>query len=339
MPDCGSQCFICDLPIRFDTYQGCAHGCKYCFVYRKSDIQKIKVNETIQSLANFIKGNRNEATNWCDWDIPLHWGGMSDPFQPIERQLHVSLECLKLLAKTKYPFVISTKSILPTEEPYYSIFKECNCVFQVSMVSPTLVNRLEPGAPSYEERLKMIGKMSKVCKRVVVRCQPYVLELHEEIKAQIKRIAGAGAYGIVFEALKMQSKRPGLIKLGADYVYPKAILLKKFTELKEECHKYGLVFLSGENRLRYMGDSLTCCGTEGLEGFEVHTYNFNHKFYDSEGFKCSTAAKRIGTATCFKAIKQDTVGGSALSKMSFKEVMDVMARDRAYVNCYLGIEK
>lgn len=338
MPECGSQCYICDLPVRFDTYQGCAHGCKYCFVYRKTDIQKIKVNETVQALENFVKGARNANTNWCDWKIPLHWGGMSDPFQPVEKQLHVSLECLKLLAKTKYPFVVSTKSILPMSEPYYSLFKECNCVFQVSMVSPTLVSRLELGAPSYDERLKMIEAMSKVCKRVVVRCQPYVLELHDEIKEQIKNIAAAGAYGIVFEALKMQSRHKGLVKLGADFVYPKAILLKKFLELKEECHKYGLVFLSGENRLRNLGDSLTCCGTEGLEGFEVHKYNFNHKFYDPEGFNCNSAAEQKGTARCFKAIKQDTIGENALRKMSFKEAVDLMAKDKSFVNIYLGVE-
>ena len=27
-------------------------------------------------------------------------------------------------------------------------------------------------------------------------------------------------------------------------------------------------FYSGENRLRAMGDSMTCCGIDGLEGFK-----------------------------------------------------------------------
>ena len=45
MPDCGSQIVLCDVPIRFDTYKGCSHGCKYCFVYRKYNISKIKKAE------------------------------------------------------------------------------------------------------------------------------------------------------------------------------------------------------------------------------------------------------------------------------------------------------
>lgn len=75
MPECGSQVILCDVPIRIDTYQGCSHHCKYCFVYRKYDITNIRPAEGAQAVENFIKGKRNKETNWCDWNIPLHWGG------------------------------------------------------------------------------------------------------------------------------------------------------------------------------------------------------------------------------------------------------------------------
>ena len=42
MPKCGSQCYLCDVPIRFDMYVGCSHGCKYCFAKKFEDISKIK---------------------------------------------------------------------------------------------------------------------------------------------------------------------------------------------------------------------------------------------------------------------------------------------------------
>ncbi len=85
MPKCGSQCYLCDLPIRFDTYEGCSHACEYCFVKRKNTISNIKDGEGPEALLKFIKGQRNAETSWCDWNIPLHWGGMSDPFQPVEK--------------------------------------------------------------------------------------------------------------------------------------------------------------------------------------------------------------------------------------------------------------
>ena len=338
MPKCGSQVIICDVPIRIDSYVGCSHACKYCFVNRKTDISKVKLGEGPDALLNFIKGKRSGVTSWCDWNIPLHWGGMSDPFQPCEKIHKVSLAYLKIFAQTKYPFVVSTKGTLPMEEPYYSLFKECNCVFQVSLTCPTITSRLELGAPSFEERLEMVRQMAKIVKRVVVRCQPYMPELHSEIKAQIPRIAEAGAYGIIYEALKLTVRRKGMIKKGADFVYPYLTLKNKFTDLKETCHKHQLAFLCGENRLRSMGDSLTCCGCEGLAGFQPSTCNLNHYVYDKEHFAYTPAMSIRGTAECFKAMGQDTKTSRFLRANSFESVMEKYLKDEKTVRAYIDKE-
>lgn len=326
MPKCGSQCILCDVPIRIDTYKGCSHGCKYCFVYRKYDISKIKVDEKAQSVINFIKGKRDGATRWCDWNIPLHWGGMSDPFQPCERKYKNSLEVLKVFAESGYPFIVSTKNTLPTEDPYYSLFAKCNCVFQCSMCCPAM-DKLEPGAPTFVERLEMMRKMSKIVPRTIARCQPYIADLHTQIMEQIPKIADAGVYGIIFEAIKMQNKTAGMIKNGADYIYPLEFLKKKFVELKNQCHKYGLVFLSGENRLRGMGDSLTCCGCEGLDGFRVSKYNLNYFVHNQEELEATPSMCKIGSSVCFRGIKQDSTSTSVCKNNSYKEIMDCVFRD------------
>lgn len=135
MPKCGSQIAICDLPIRFDTYEGCSHLCTYCFVLRKNDL-KVEMGESAQALRRWITGARSQEFMWCDWDIPLHWGGMSDPFQPVEKKERRSLEALKVLAETKYPFVVSTKNALIADEPYLELIKQSNCVVQFSAVCP-----------------------------------------------------------------------------------------------------------------------------------------------------------------------------------------------------------
>ena len=134
MPECGSQILICDIPIRFDTYRGCAHNCSYCFAMRKYDIQNITNGEGVDALKNFISGKRNAECAWCDWDIPLHWGGMSDPFQPIELKQRKSLEALRLFAVSQYPFVVSTKNKLIATDEYLELIKQCNCVVQFSAV-------------------------------------------------------------------------------------------------------------------------------------------------------------------------------------------------------------
>ena len=74
---CGSQIILCNLPVRFDTYRGCSHGCRYCFAQKKNDISHIERDESVDGLRSFIEGKRGNETEWCDWNIPIHWGGMS----------------------------------------------------------------------------------------------------------------------------------------------------------------------------------------------------------------------------------------------------------------------
>lgn len=319
MPDCGSQIILCNLPIRFDTYKGCSHLCRYCFSQRKTNLNEIKVNETEASLKSFIEGKRTQVTNWCDWNIPLHWGGLSDPFQPAELKHRVSYKCLKLLAKTKYPFVVSTKGKAIIKPEYLELLKECTCVVQISAVC-SKYDKMELGASTFEERIKMMNILSKIVKRVIVRIQPYLSEVFDDVISNIPKFKAAGVYGITIEGMKFAKKKSGLVKVGADFCYPKNILQKDFNKIKREAHKNGLKFYSAENRLRTMSDDTTCCGVDGLEGFKVNEYNIcnlinGKRVYPTEGMK------QKDTAQCFKALDQSCAGCRNLKGKSLNEIM------------------
>ncbi len=331
MPRCGSQVPICDLPIRFDTYKGCSHLCKYCFVYKKYDISDIKNDESIEGLRKFISGKRNQETNWCDWDIPLHWGGMSDPFQPIERTRKRSLECLKLLVETQYPFVVSTKGDIIQEEPYASLLEKSNCVLQISLVTP-LYDKIEQGAPTYEERMEVIKRLAKRVKRLNVRIQPYVREAKSGLLKDLKRMKEYGVHGITLEAMKFMKKAPGTIRIGGDFVYKDEILKKDFLEIKRAAKKIGLKVYMGENRMRKYGDSLCYCGMDDLEGFKGNSYNLNHLLYAEEAPKATEGMKEEGTSMCFKAATgQDTATTRYLENKSFEEIMDIFKKNKEYL--------
>jgi DNA repair photolyase len=322
MPMCGSQMPICDVPIRFDTYTGCSHACTYCFVKRLSDISDIGVGESISSLESFIKGKRTKLTSWCDWDIPIHWGGTSDPFQPCELIHRRSLEALKVLKKYNYPFIVSTKSILPTKEEYKTELDGSNCVFQISMVAKEY-DKFESGASTYIQRLDMARIMSPLVKRVIVRIQPFVPEVEKSVIINIPLLKDAGVYGIVLEGMKYKTKRQNTEKWYGDNVIKKDILRSCFDRIKQECHKNGLVFLCGENRLRSMGDDITCCGCGGLDGFKVNTYNIN-SFNCGRKPEKTEAQSKIGTAGGFITLcsGMEHKYGLALEKASFSETME-----------------
>lgn len=318
--DCGSQVILCDLPIRIDTYNGCTHDCKYCFAQKKKyDLTNVEPVNCSKSLVDFINGKRTSTTNWCDWDIPLHWGGLSDPFQPVEAKYGISYELLKIFAETKYPFVVSTKGKLLATEKYLNILKECNAVVQISMVCG-LYDKIELGAPTFEERIEMCRKIAPNCKRLIVRMQPYITEAFDEVIKNIPRLKEAGVYGVVLEGMKFFKKKDGLIKIGGDFCYKKEVLESDFARIKDVCHKNGLKFYCGENRLRTMGDAWCCCGIDGLEGFRGNDYNLCH-LYNNDPVKPTETMRQPKTAKCFKALYQDTVSTYRLRTSSFNDEM------------------
>jgi len=328
MPRCGSQVVLCDVPVRFDTYVGCSHGCQYCFAAKKRDMSQITKGETAKSLTAFIHGSRTTETNWCDWNIPLHWGGMSDPFQPIEQQLGNSYKCLQVFAKTQYPFIFSTKGQLVAESRYLRLIHQCNCVGQISLVSPQL-DRIEPGAPSFTKRLAIAQELAKAVKRLVIRVQPYWPTLRDDVLAAIPQYAKIGVYGIVVEGLKSLRRRfPCTEKVAGDFCLPLKDLHQDFAKIKTACRKAGIQFLAGENRLRWMGDSLCCCGVEGIPGWTLNRTNLNHIYFDkAKPIRFTPAMKEKGKALVFKVLSQEPRHSRTLYKLtSFQEFMMAYAR-------------
>lgn len=320
MPRCGSQLILCDIPIRFDTYDGCGHACSYCFTKRKNEIAVIRPAESAKALVGFINGMRTTETAWCDWDIPLHWGGLSDPFQPVERTQRRSLEALKVFKETQYPFVVSTKSTLIAEEPYFSLIKDCNCVVQFSACSPRF-DAVERGAATYSERIEAARKITPF-KRVNIRIQPYIPGIFKDVMSEIELLADAGVHGIILEGMKYQKRVvEGLVKHGGDYVYPAEMLLTQFQAIKKRAHAFGLKFYAGENRLRSLGDELCCCGIEEL-GWRENKANLNHILFDPNGVEFTDKMKEIDTAMPFKAISQEGIETHRLKLSSYaKEIV------------------
>lgn len=339
MPNCGSQCWLCDMPIRFDTYKGCTHGCKYCFVQRngKYDISKVQKGEGTKALLSWIQGKRTSETNWCDWNIPLHWGGVSDPFQPCERYYKMSYNALRVFAETKYPFVVSTKGRIISEPEYLELLRKCNCVVQISMVCSNY-DKLEEGAPTFEERLEIARKVAPNVKRLIVRIQPYMHEVYGEVYENLEKFKAAGAYGVIVEGMKFASKRPGLVKVAGDYTYPKALIESDILKLKQRAHELGLALYSGENRTRELGDSLCCCGVSDLPGFKVNEYNLNHLLHGGKPAK-TPQMQKTGTAMCFQSLYQNTANSRRLRGESFEsEMLNVYKTKRDYVNETFGLK-
>ena len=318
---CGIQCLSCDYPIHMDTYKGCEHACKYCFVKQKYAIHNVQPIHTTKSLRNFIEGKRNFETKWCDWAIPIHWGGNSDPFQPCEKEYHCSLDCLEIFAETGYPFIVSTKNpVMLTEEPYLSLIKKCRCVLQISMAC-SKYDKLETGAPTYKERLQAAEFLSDKVTRIIARVRPYFPDCHAEIVNELPNYAKAGIFGISISSYATKKKTKGMIRYGANYLFDIDFLVPKFQEIRDVCHANGLKFFCCEDSIDHWSDDLSCCGTMGLDDFKPNIYNVPHLAYDEVKPEPTAAMLANDTYQPFKCIGQTQAWALKCKGKSFAQLM------------------
>lgn len=318
----------CPFPINFDTYKGCSHACKYCFANltnfskKTTDAAKVVPTGGVKELERWAIGKRDALSSWCDWDIPICWGRMTDPFQPCEVKHRRSLDCLKWFAKTGYPFIVTTKSTLCADNPeYLAVLKDCNCVFQMSMLCSRL-DAIEPGAPKYERRLAALPKIASAVQRLVVRWQPFFNEYLRDAVQTIPRIAETGAYGILVGAAYL--KRPTKLCnefYGGVYHYPVSLTERSYRQIRGACHAHKLVFLADD--LRRMSDSMPCCtgDVSGLRGFRPCKCNAVYYWLKRDEFEVTPRMKESGSGAVFHNIYYQRDDYSKLKLKSYEELM------------------
>ena len=151
-----SQFPFCGLPLRLDTYAGCGFRCSYCFArYRGGatfgDNIRPANPETIKRIFHLAIDLRRFPTGVIAQCLrrrmPIHFGGMSDGFQPAEARYRVTEAVLRVLARYSYPTVISTRGSLIGEGLYLDLLKSIGPVvaqFSFSTTRKQIASKVEP---------------------------------------------------------------------------------------------------------------------------------------------------------------------------------------------------
>lgn len=300
------QFFFCGVPFRLDTYNGCSHNCQYCFS-RASDAfhdnRQAKGGSVIPADIRVVKRAITKALDWKDksrdiaieWlrqRVPLHWGGMSNPFQPCERQLGYSKAIMERLAWYRYPTVISTKGTLVSEDDYMALLEQGCFALQISLISQDdkLLSALEPTAPSAKERLTALDKLAARGLWTACRIQPMIpaSPIEREVGSLLDTLAGVGVKHVIVEGYKPPIWNPTGRKLvndvcggGVDLEYrltggkqkgmetllPSWRKWEYIQPIKEKAHSLGMTYGAADNDFRDIGDGLCCCGIDNLPGF------------------------------------------------------------------------
>ena len=262
---------------------------------RKSDLER--------ALARAEAGGTSVISQAIRRRIPIHFGGMSDPFQPAEIRSRVTLAYLDALSARSYPVIISTKGALAADREYVdALLQNPYTIVQVSLISleDRQAGRVEPKATPPSMLLRLMEALSAAGIIVTCRLQPYHPEICGDIGRFVNAVAAAGARQVSIEhmkvplervqndtigAMRQEYLRHGARRDGREYILPLKFRRDAVLKMKEACNSQRLFFGAADNEFQYLSDSWACCsGADLFPGFEnFYRYHIGYAIRRSIG--------------------------------------------------------
>lgn len=159
-----------DLGIEWtlNPYRGCEHGCIYCYARPTHEMLGFSCGldfETkIMAKIDAPRLLQRELAHPKWHGETIHMAGVTDPYQPIERRLNITRQCLEIMAACRQPVRIVTKNHLVTRDVdlLAQLAKHNAVTVSVSLTTMDdhLARAMEPRASSMRDRLRAIRTLS-----------------------------------------------------------------------------------------------------------------------------------------------------------------------------------
>ncbi|OHC66730.1 MAG: DNA repair photolyase [Rhodocyclales bacterium GWA2_65_19] len=199
-----------DIPYdrSINPYRGCEHGCAYCFA-RPSHAYLglspgLDFETKIAYKADAAATLRRELAKPSYVCRPVALGINTDAWQPVERRLRVTRGILEVLAETRHPVTIVTKSALILRDldllAAMARGKRVHVAVSITTLDAGLARAMEPRAPSPQRRLSVVAALAAAGIPTAVMVAPLIPALSDhELEAILAaaREAGASSAGYI----------------------------------------------------------------------------------------------------------------------------------------------
>ena len=193
-----------DIPFTYglNPYRGCEHGCIYCYARPTHEFLGFSAGLDFESR---IMVKYDAADKLCskfankNWKPePITLSGVTDPYQPIERELQITRNCLKVFAEARNPVGIITKNYLVTRDidllKELSQYDAVHVTLSVTTLDRDLARVMEPRTSQPYRRLQAIEKLAENDISVGVNVAPIIPGLTDhECPAILEEAFNAGA--------------------------------------------------------------------------------------------------------------------------------------------------
>lgn len=294
----------CSMPMTFDQYSNCGYNCIYCFSANQRGIGNADKKRRYKSgIANAVNmdhvkrmfadpghasANERQFASYIAERKPMQWGGLSDPFCPIEKERGVGLELLRFFAEIDYPISFSTKGVWWLRDRRYTeLFegrKNWNVKVSIITANKDKAKWVERRVPSPRRRLEALEKIAKLdCGGATLRLRLFMIGISNPTHVPLIKEAGqrgATALSTEFFCYESRNKRfcqhlPMLHRLtGYDYhtfykrysrgsVYCRLnrnIKRRFIDEMEAAARSVGMRFYVSDAHFKERCDNGSCCG-------------------------------------------------------------------------------
>lgn len=212
-----------------NPYKGCEHGCVYCFARPSHAYLDLSPGLDFETKI-FAKRNapellRAELSKRAYQCSPIALGINTDAYQPTERQYRISRACLEILAETKHPVSLVTKSALIERD--LDIYKQMaeeglvSVYFSVTTLDNRLSARMEPRAAAPHARLRAMKAIHAAGVPVGVLVAPVIPMINDkEMEHILEAARDHGARSAGFALLRLPHELTQIWREWLELHYP-----------------------------------------------------------------------------------------------------------------------
>ena len=193
-----------DIPFRYsiNPYRGCVHSCSYCYARPGHDYLGFNAGLDFETKI-VVKHDASELfrdfLSKKSWKPePITFSGVTDCYQPAEREFRLTQQCLEVALECRQPVSIITKNALVLRD--LEILKGLaadnlvHVYLSITSLDPELARDMEPRTSIPSARLRAVRLLTEAGVPVGVMTAPIIPGLNDsEIPRILEAAKGAGA--------------------------------------------------------------------------------------------------------------------------------------------------
>lgn len=220
-----------DIPHNWsmNPYQGCEHGCPYCYARNSHEYWGYNSGEDFESKILYKANGAallRKKLNSPSWSgEPIMLSGNTDCYQPIERKLGLTRELLEVAWEYRQPIGIITKNALVLRDlDILEKMAKLNLIhvaISITSQDASLQRNLEPRASAPHKRLATLKTLSEAGIPTLAMLAPMIPGLNShELLPLMKDVSKAGALKARYITVRLNGHLQDIFSRWLEEHYP-----------------------------------------------------------------------------------------------------------------------